>query len=343
MSRILFELNHPKHYYQFRGVINQLKNEGSAVYILARDKDVLLEILNDENQEYILLGKHGKSIFSKVIYLPKLLITYLRIVKKLKIDIIFSKASLNAALIKPFINAKHIITPDSEVVSLTNKIVAPLSDIIITPENFNIDFGINHHRISGFFEETYLSPLVFTPDINLLKEYNLKKPFFILRFISWDANHDIGNWGFTDSQKNQLFDLLNQYGQVIISAERNILPAKLQENRIAIPPSKMHHFLHYANMYIGDSQSMATESSLLGTPSFRYNSFVGDNDMTNFIVLEKELDLLRNYISFEKLIEGVKKVLENPEIKEEWLIKRDMYFKSKEDINQQFIQIALNN
>lgn len=343
MKRILFELNHPKHYYQFRGVINQLKNKGTAVYILARDKDVLLNVLDDEKQEYILLGKHGKSILSKVIYLPKLLITYFRIIRKLKIDIIFSKASLNAALISPFVKAKHIITPDSEVVSLTNKIVAPLSDIIITPDNFNIDFGSKHQRINGFFEETYLSPLVFTPDINLLKEYNLKEPFFILRFISWNANHDIGNWGFTDSQKIQLFDLLNQYGQVIISAERNILPAELQDDRIVIPPSKIHHFLHYANMYIGDSQSMATESSLLGTPSFRYNSFVGENDMTNFIVLEKELDLLRNYNSFEKLIEGVKNVLENPEIKEEWLIKRDKYFKSKEDINQQLIQIALNN
>ncbi|MBK7853743.1 MAG: hypothetical protein IPJ79_01455 [Bacteroidetes bacterium] len=34
--------------------------------------------------------------------------------------------------------------------------------------------------------------------------------------------------------------------------------------------------MYFAHMYIGDSQTMAAEAAVLGTPSIRYNDFVGE-------------------------------------------------------------------
>ena len=331
----LFELSHPKHYYQFKGLINNLsKDSDNTILIIARDKDVLLKLLEVENIPFFIFGKHGKSIISKFLVLPKILLNYYKILKKNKIDIVISKASPYAAILSKFVQIKTLITPDSEVVSLTNKFVAPNSTLVITPENFTLDYGLRHKRIKGFFEDCYLHPNIFKPNERLIQEigFSTSTPYFILRFISWNANHDINNYGFTTNEKVSLVAKLQAHGTVYISSEGE-LPKEIEKYRIKISPSVIHQVLHYASIYIGDSQTMATESSLLGTPSIRYNSFVGENDMSNFVLLENEFDLLKNYNRYSDVLDCIDIFLSNKENKQNWLKKRDHYYGEVGDIN----------
>lgn len=339
--KIIFELNHPKHYYQFRYLISHYLKQGDDVLILARKKDVLINILEGEKLPFIILGKHGNGLLSKLLAIPRLLWNYNRIIRKFKPDIIMSKASPYPWLANPFLHGKTIITPDSEVVSLTNKMVAPLSDIVITPKSFNRDFGLKHKRVDGFFEETYLSPKSFTPDMDVLARYHLdiSEPYFVLRFIGWTANHDVGQFGFSNSEKIELVQLLKQHGKVYISAEQNNVPDILKSYLLTTPAKEIHQVLHFANIYIGDSQTMATEACLLGTPSIRYNSFVGPNDMSNFIILEKHYKMLLNFNDYNRLKAGLKKMLLDSSLKNGMLRKRQEYFNAKPDINLQILKI----
>ena len=47
-------------------------------------------------------------------------------------------------------------------------------------------------------ENTYLHPKYFKPNKNILKKLNLtnKEKYVVLRLVSWDASHDIGQKGF---------------------------------------------------------------------------------------------------------------------------------------------------
>lgn len=341
--KILFELTHPKHYYQFRTVIRTLKESGHQLKVLARDKDVLLAILKEENLDYAIYGEHGKSITEKLTVLPRLLITYYRLIREFKPDLIVSKASPYAAIIGRFTRLKTIITPDSEVVTLTNKFVAPESTLVITPVNYGVDFGEKHKRFDGFFEDCYLHPNAFIPNQNLLQTIgiNLSKPYFVLRFIAWNANHDVNKFGFSEIEKIALVKKLLPYGTVYISGEGD-LPEEIRKYRINIPASAMHQVLHYASMYIGDSQTMATESALLGTPSIRYNSFVGPNDMTNFKVLEYTFHLLRNFNHFADLLNYIDTLLQDCTAKERWLKKRESYYEEVGDINEVLVSYIEN-
>ena len=65
--KYIFELNHPKHFYQFRIIIKELESQNHKVIILAREKDVLLNILNEEKVDFIILGKHKKHIVYKIL------------------------------------------------------------------------------------------------------------------------------------------------------------------------------------------------------------------------------------------------------------------------------------
>lgn len=335
--KYIFELNHPKHYYQFKYIMQMLKRDGHIVHVLARDKDVLLNVLQEEKVQYEVFGLHAKNMRDKVLATPRLVLNYYNIAKREKPDVIISKASLYGTLVARFIGAKAIIFPDSEVVTLTNKVVVPLCSTVITPATFGLDFGKKHIRIRGFFEDCYLAPSVFQPKEDVVKQYGLKRPYALFRFVGWYANHDVNNSGFTAEQQRAMLQVAEQKMHVYISSEKK-LPEDLEKYKLPTPAAEIHSVLAHADLYVGDSQTMATEAALLGTPAIRSNSFVGPNDMTNFIVLEKQYNLLRNIRDYDGVIATIQDMLQNS-CKQEWETKKEAYFQQVGNANQQIYDI----
>lgn len=340
--KYIVELNHPKHYYQFKYIMLELIAKGHQIKVLARNKDVLLNVLEEEKWEFQIFGLHKKSILGKIVNTIGLIVNYIKIVRKFKPDVIITKASFYGVFVARLFNIKSIIFPDSEVVWVTNKIVTPLASMIITPDNFELDFGKKHKRIQGFFENCYLDPEYFQPDSAVIEKYQLQKPYSIIRFIGWTANHDLNAWGFSPEEKTQLVNELEKFGNVYISSE-NILPKNLEKYKLPVPASKIHHVLHFANLYIGDSQTMATEAAILGTPAIRSNSFVGPKDMSNFKILEKKYALLFNYSLFSEVLAKSKELFANEKHKQDWLDKREKYFELTGNANKEILELISKN
>lgn len=339
--RYIFELNHPKHYYQFRAVINALEQEGHAILVLARDKDVLLKVLEEEGVSYKIFGKHNKSMAKKILGTFSLLRNYYQIAKQFKPDVIVSKASFYGCFTAKRLHKKSVIFPDSEVVKVTNKYVVPLCTKVVTPENFTLDYGPKHIRVKGVFENCYLAPSVFTPDRSIIERYNLSEPYAIFRFVGWFANHDVKNSGFSLEEKIQMIKSVEPYMTVYISSEK-ALPEELEKYKLPTPASQIHSVLSFAYLYLGDSQTMATEAALLGTPAIRSNSFVGENDMSNFKMLEEKYGLLWNVADFD----GVQTLLKDwaaSSRKTEWKEKQERYFESVGDSNAEIVRILTEN
>ena len=95
-----------------------------------------------------------------------------------------------------------------------------------------------------------------------------------MRFSGLDAHHDVGVRGINNTLAEKLVRLLTPYGRVFITSERP-LNQELEPYRIAINPLDIHHVMAFADIYIGDSQTMAAESGVLGVPFVRFNDFVG--------------------------------------------------------------------
>jgi predicted glycosyltransferase len=127
---------------------------------------------------------------------------------------------------------------------------------------------------AGYHELAYLHPAHFTPEFSQVAELAASGPYFILRFASLTAHHDEGKSGITADIARRLVGLLSARGRVYITSERPLEP-EFEPYRIRIAPSKMHHALAFASLYIGDSQTMAAEAAVLGTPCIRFNDFVG--------------------------------------------------------------------
>jgi hypothetical protein len=79
---------------------------------------------------------------------------------------------------------------------------------------------------------------------------------------------------------------------------------------------------------------MTTEAAILGTPVIRCNSFVGPNDMGNFIELERKYDLIYSFRNTEQAIQKAIELIQRTDLKEQWAKKREKLLADKIDVTR---------
>jgi predicted glycosyltransferase len=174
----------------------------------------------------------------------------------------------------------------------------------------------------GYQELAYLHPKYFTPDKSKVAElFKNRDAYFLIRFAKLTSHHDKGKTGITDEIARKLISILQPHGNIYITSERP-LEKEFEPYRFHISPSDMHHALYFAQLYIGDSQTMAAEAAVLGTPSIRFNDFVGRLGYLEELEHKFQLTFGIKTDNPEKLIAKTKELIAIPGLKEEWQLKR---------------------
>jgi hypothetical protein len=334
--KILIDINHPAHVHLFRNFAKIMETKGHKILFTTREKEVTLDLLQYYKLNYISLGKHYKKLTGKIIGLPKFDYLLYKVSKKFNPDIFLSMASIYASHVSFLLNKDHIAFEDSEPVPEHQILYVPFTKIILTPEKLKKSFGKKQIRYNGYNELAYLHPNYFKAQKEVYDFLNIKQNerFAILRFVSFNASHDIGIQGFSNNDKLFIVKELEKYGKVFISSEKE-LPQSLENNRIKIPPHFLHSALYYSSAYLGDSQTMATEAAILGTPSVRCNSFPESRkEMSNFEELEIDYGILYNF-NYRRKQEALMKTIElfkNSDSKIEWSEKRRKLLSKKIDV-----------
>ena len=332
--RILIDIGHPAHVHFYKNTIKDLQAKGHEVLVTARDKDVAINLLKAYNIDYIPVGKIGDSKLGLIGEWISRDYEIFKISRKFKPDLLMGMLNPCAAHSAKLLGKKCFVFNDSEVVNSTALITYPFANIIFTPSNYGKDIGKKQVRINGYKELAYLHPNHYTPNHNIFDDLDIDKQekYVVMRFVAWKAGHDIKRKGFDLATKIKFVKELEKYARVFISSETE-LESELEDYRITIPSENMHDFLYFAHMLVGDSQTMTTEAAVLGTPAVRCNSFVGEDDMANFIELENKYGLIFNYTDSEKALEKAVEVIKDQNIKAEWKDKRETLLKDKVDVS----------
>jgi len=297
-KKIIFDVGHPAQIHQFKHLYWLLEKEGWEGLFVAKDKEITIDLLEKYKLSYKVIGKSEKGITKKIFKLPSQIIRFNKIVKDFKPDFILSRFSIHAAYVAKFKRIVNIAFADTEHTNLLDCLTHPLINYKITAYSYNKKFKKNQIRFSANIELFYLHPALFTPDPSIL-EYLKVKPnekYVILRFVSWDAHHDIGQTGLSLENKIELVNQLSKYAKVFITSEQK-LPESLDLYRISIPIEKIHDALAFAHLYIGEGGTMASEAACLGTPSIYVNSL----DAGVFHEEEK-FGLLNNFRDFNGVL-----------------------------------------
>lgn len=332
--RILIDIGHPAHVHYFKNFIKIMKKKDHSFCLVSRDKEVTLNLLNSYKIPYISRGTGAKGIIGKFLYLFKGNFIIYKTAKKFKPDIMLSFASPYAAQVSFLLRIPHISFTDTEHAKLGNLAFSLFTETIITPECFPKSFRNNHIKFNGYMELTYLHPKYFKPDITIYEDLGIDKNqrYIIIRFVSWEASHDIGKDKLDHNSKIKLVKRLAEKYKVFISSESK-LPIEIQKYAIHIDPIKMHDALNYSSLFIGEGATMASECAMLGVPSIYVNSL----ECATCNEQEKKYGLLYNYRNINGVIDKAINILTNVD-KKSYITNKNNMINDKIDVTNFMVQ-----
>lgn len=330
---ILIDIAHPAHVHLIKNTYYELMNNGHKVIVTVKDIPSAIKLLNILEIPFIYLGGKSDSLIGKAFLQLKFNYLLWKVVLRENIDIAFG-SSLTIAQLSKYTKVKSIILDDDDddVEPLFVKYAHPAADHILSPA-CTIRRTQKMIGYSGYHELAYLHPNRFNPDESVLSEIGVLpgEKYFILRFNAFKAHHDVGVQGLSLENKRQLISLLERYGKVFITTERNI-DDEFKPYQLKVSPDKAHSLMYYATMLVGDSQTMTSEAAVLGTPAIRCNTFV-----RRISYLEEEefkYNLTYGFLpeNSDSLFLKINELLEMPNLKNEWKNRRENMLKDKIDV-----------
>jgi len=345
-NKYLFYIGHPAHWHNLNYLAQRLTKRGHSVLLIIRRKDVMNELVKSSNLDLVILENIEKkasitSLFKPILKRYKEMYS---IIKNRRPTLLVGTDFILPQL-GNLLNIRSIVIneDDLKAVPFFSLLAYPFATKILTPKVCNV--GIWKYKqitYDGYQELAYLAPNVFKPNLRIVKKYfSVKKKYFIIRFSSLNAHHDYGKKGISNKLALEIIEILKQYGEIFITSERE-LSANLEKYRINIDAKDMHHVLNFAETYIGDSQTMAAEAAILGTPSIRFSSFTNKLGYLKELQSKYNLTIGINSNEPDKLIETIKRVVETKNIKPLWNIRSKIMISNKINVQNFFYNFFIN-
>ena len=294
--------------------------------------------MDEYNFKHIPLTKKSKGLIGLWLELLKHDYKLFKIAVKFKPDILLAFGGMSISHVGILLKKPSVSFYDTEHAKLIKLVTFSFISRICTPSAFTHSFGKKHRRFNSYKELAYLHPNYYKPDKKILKKLKIKKneKYFILRFVSWDASHDLGIKRITIDVKRELISYLKKHGKVFISAEDNELPKDFQRYLLKINPSELFDAISFSELVISEGGTIATESAVLGIPTIYINPLSSGN-------LEEEKNkykLLYQTINEEELFVILKKMLSSINLKKIWQKRRKILLKDKVDLTKWMINFV---
>jgi len=340
--RIFFVLNHPSQYHLFKNLARSFSKREIDIYFIIKQKDILEELLISDGCDYTKIQTNSKKR------------------RKNSFSILFNSGY--AFLLKEFelfklakkYNPNFMLGTDASITHIGRLLKIPSfvfneDDISVTPLFCYLSYPFASRIISpapchvgrweykkigycGYQKLAYLHPNVFKPNKEVVKTFNPNmKRYFIIRVVQFTATHDLGANGLNLNIARKVIKILKPYGRVYVTSEGNLAP-DFRQYYLDINPSQFHHVLYFADLLISDSQSVSVEAAVLGTPSLRFNDFVGKISILEELEHHYGLTFGISPSQPEKLFSKIREILSMTDLKSEWQKRRKKMLLDKIDV-----------
>ncbi|MBW7470496.1 DUF354 domain-containing protein [Marinobacter sp. M216] len=269
MSRILIDICHPAHVHFFKNVIGVLNNRGHEILVTSREKEVTVRLLEDLDVDHCMLSSASKG---GVVGMLKELISrnfgLYKVARRFKPDVMAAIGGIFVAQVGRLSSIPSVVFYDTENATLQNALTYPFASRVSVPRAYESWLPKRSERYDGYHELAYLHPEFFKPDYVEAVANGLSPSgdTFLIRVVSWNANHDLNEQGWSVQLLRTVVSFLSRLGKVIVSSEGG-LPDDLAPYGYAGNPSSMHHVMAFCRLFVGESATMASESVVLGVPA----------------------------------------------------------------------------
>lgn len=333
--KAMLSIDHPAWAHQFRHIVKRMEARGDQVLTLAVEKDGDTQLLERFGIPYVLSARStGKNIVEKGFLFLGLCVEHTWRALRFRPDVLIGRASPMMAVAAWISRKPHIIYEDTEVSRFSLRICKRLSTKILTPRTFLTDLGPRQERLDTYKELFYLHPSVFAPDRQALRDcgFNPDEPYLLVRFVAWNASHDIGKRGLDDEGKVRLVRRLERYGRVYVSAEGGV-PDELKPLLLRTPYELIHHVLAFAQLVFSEGATMASEAAVLGTHAMYVNTIVSGSTREQSERFHLLYCFNEGEDRYERAAVKAEELLAMPDLKAAGLEKQRKLLAEKVDIN----------
>ena len=333
--RLFFNISHPAHVHFFKNAIKILQDRGHEVIIGARDKEFTTRLLDALGFKFTILTKKRKGFFGLLYELGEQQAKIGHLITTTgRFDLMCQISGIFNAPIGRVLRIPTLAFSDTENDRLGNSLSFFLSRHVFLTSCFDHAAGgswAKQIHYPGYHELAYLSPTFFPHELKA----NAR---FLLRFVGWGAGHDIGEKSLTDKQKIELAQLLQPFGEVVISSEAP-LPAEITHLSAKFHPLHVHEFMTTCKLVIGESATMASEAACLGIPAV----YIADTGRGYTTEQDQKFDLIRHYRldQWPLIIETVSQWARQ-DLAAEWQAKRWRMLLDKIDVTLWLVDLIEN-
>lgn len=339
--KILVDIVHPADVHFFKHAIREWERRGHHVTVTARDKEMALQLLKAHAIEFQCISSQGKGLWGLARELAVRDFRLYRIARKVRPDVLVGFTGISVAHIGWLLGKPSIVFYDTEFAHLSNMLTYPLATVICTPACYNGVVGAKQVKFVGYKELAYLHPRRFTPDADVVRKIGVdpESRFFVVRFVSWGAAHDLHERGLSSMNKIRFVEELSKYGRVLISSEGK-LPEALVKYQSPVSDDRMHHAMAFASLYVGESATMASECAVLGVPAI----FIATTGRGYTAELEGKYGLVLNFSDRDqdRAFDKMKELLADPDLKQQWKKRRERMLGDKIDVTEWMVDFVEN-
>jgi len=329
---ILIDIGHPAHVHVWKFFAHEMGEKGHSVLFTCRQKEFIIKLIEAEGFHYVSFGPKYNTTLKKIWGLVEFDFKMLLACRNFKPDFFVSLGSMYAAQVSALLQRPHICFEDTYNMEQV-RLYRPFTDLILTGDyEHPVMSATKEFRMAGYNELAYLHPKRFTPDASVLDELGVTtdEKYTIVRFVAWNASHDLGHKGISTENKINAVKEFAKYGKVFISSEGE-LPSDLAAYKLPTHPSRIHDVTAFASMIFGESSTMAEEAAMLGVPSVFLN-----NASTYYTQhLEKDYQLMYNLTESEEDQQKAIRIgidLLKQTDRKEWKDRRDRMLRDKIDV-----------
>jgi predicted glycosyltransferase len=327
---VVITIQHPAHVHFFRNAIEELDARGHDVHVFAREKDIASDLLESYGIDHEIIAGQASTLPGKALVQAVYEWRLFRRARQIGPDVMLAIGEPGVVHVSSLLGCRSVVFTDTEHATHRKRFVYPMADRVCSPEFYQDDIGDNHTKYPGYHELAYLHPDRFDPDASVLDDLDVgpDERLVVLRLVSWDAAHDIGDRGIDDAV-DAVERLEAEGARVVITSEAD-LPPELADRELSLPADRIHDLLYHADLFIGESATMATESAVLGTPGILISTIEG---IGNIRELRDEYGLVFSYAGERRHERGIQKAVSvlDGDVNGRWAQRRERLLADKID------------
>lgn len=265
--KILIDINHPAHVHYFRNFIKIMEDRGHKFKVINRDSPTINALLDYYGIEHVIRNPRPKKKgqIASMINLGKMVMACIVNSLKFRPDLYLGFGSSACAITSALFRRPSILIDDTEINGTNHAIYRRFCSCVLTPFYFKKKLGDKQIYYDAFVEQFYLNPKYFKPNSKVLERLGLKKGEYVLvRYISYDAHHDLKVNPVPEEDKMALVKDLAKRRKVFVSHESAI--NDYGDYKLDISPEEMHDVMAGAKYVITEGATMASEAFFLGVP-----------------------------------------------------------------------------